>query len=238
VAPQRGRIRIRFGHVASFDYRFVPSGPPKVPRLPILCAGRPPRSWHGHFVGSFRFHGEGGYTEVRTARVKGTRKQPGQVKCRHLPHAGHRHRHLRRLHPKTTKSVLLKASGTTGGREVDLTATAPAMGHGLGIIMARASEEREGMLVDRIVSATAKPGVTFDFDPDLSSASLSPPAPFAGSASFTRIDDYTTRWEGPLSVSFPGMPDVPLSGRTFSWSLGHASESSGGSVNFVYQTIR
>ncbi len=52
----------------------------------------------------------------------------------------------------------------------------------------------------------------FDCDPALRRAVLVPPAPFSGSASFTRGAAPNHRWSGDLNVDLPGRSDVPLTG--------------------------
>jgi hypothetical protein len=80
-------------------------------------------------------------------------------------------------------------------------------------------EEKHGNLdITRRVDADA-PVAAFAVDPSLSSATIAPPAPFSGSATFQQIDDHTSRWEGSLSVPLPGLPVTPLTGRSFSWGL-------------------
>ena len=68
-------------------------------------------------------------------------------------------------------------------------------------------------------------------DPNLNSAALAPPFPFSGSANFQRLDDYTSRWEGPLTASFPGRPDTPLTGRGFAWRLSSERQRGGVTVD-------
>lgn len=99
------------------------------------------------------------------------------------------------------------------------------------IFFADSSEAVAGVLVGRIAFVEG-PATAFAFDPGLNSAALAPPFPFAGSATFQRIDDFSSRWEGPLTVSFPGDPDVPLTGRDFAWSLTSRREASGSSGVF------
>ena len=62
----------------------------------------------------------------------------------------------------------------------------------------------------------------FDFDPELRSAVLSPPAPFSGSALFRRGAEPANRWTGSLAVDFPGNSDVSLVGARFDVHLRHA----------------
>ncbi len=42
---------------------------------------------------------------------------------------------------------------------------------------------------------------------------IQPPAPFTGSATFSRTPESTFTWTGDLAVAFPGTNPLPLSGR-------------------------
>jgi hypothetical protein len=66
---------------------------------------------------------------------------------------------------------------------------------------------------------------TFAFDDPLTAATASPPAPFAGSATFKRPPGARKpSWTGSLSVSFPGAPHTRLAGPGFVASLDYADE--------------
>jgi hypothetical protein len=52
-------------------------------------------------------------------------------------------------------------------------------------------------------------------DDALTSASLTPPAPFHGKGTYSAAPDGTKTWTGPLSVTFPGAPRWPLTGEQF-----------------------
>jgi hypothetical protein len=52
----------------------------------------------------------------------------------------------------------------------------------------------------------------FRFAPDLSSATIAPPAPFAGEGRFWRGSARSGSWSGDLTVDLPGRADLPLTG--------------------------
>jgi hypothetical protein len=61
--------------------------------------------------------------------------------------------------------------------------------------------------------------VSFDVLDGLSSATVSSPEPFAGTASFKRNADGSTDWFGTLSVALPGIESTALTGPTFTANL-------------------
>jgi hypothetical protein len=62
---------------------------------------------------------------------------------------------------------------------------------------------------------------TLRFDPQLRSATLAPPAPFAGHATFHRNASPADRWTGNLTVDLPGDSDYPLTGPGLEVNLVH-----------------
>jgi hypothetical protein len=65
----------------------------------------------------------------------------------------------------------------------------------------------------------------FDFASPLRTATLAPPVPFTGQATFRRNANPANRWTGNLSVDFPGRADVPLAGGRFKAALVHAKRT-------------
>jgi hypothetical protein len=209
----RGGAQARFGRLGRVKVRFRGSGEVQRRRVPP-CQGRPELIRHGVFVGKIRFRGEGGYTEVDAARARGTiTTVPGQS-CA-LPESPGRNGGWPKG-AKAPREVVFAAGSRAKG--VQLEATRVPNSPEESVITASSYQLREGMTIIRSVLLFAPLGA-FSFDAGLNAATLHPPAPFSGSASFTRIDDYASRWEGPLTISLPGQPDVPLTGRDFSWSL-------------------
>lgn len=78
--------------------------------------------------------------------------------------------------------------------------------------MAEIRERRAGISIYRTVEGYTGAGA-FRFADDLSTASLQPPFPFAGSASLVRRrESLFPSWRGNLSVDFIGRPGVRLAG--------------------------
>jgi hypothetical protein len=66
------------------------------------------------------------------------------------------------------------------------------------------------LLIDRGVTVEAKPAA-FDFDVPAGIATVAPPAPFDGEATYDRTRQGAT-WHGDLTVDFPGRAGVSLTG--------------------------
>jgi hypothetical protein len=77
------------------------------------------------------------------------------------------------------------------------------------IYSASLQEQQEGIRIYRTIQGTAGSGA-FSFDRDLGRATLSPPAPFSGSATLRRDpDSLLADWQGNLKLAFPGHT-IPL----------------------------
>jgi hypothetical protein len=93
--------------------------------------------------------------------------------------------------------------------------------HARVVYSASVREQREGVYVYRTIQGTAGPG-GFRFDRDLKSATLSPSAPFSGSATVHReAGSLLPIWHGNLKLAFPGRT-IPLADPDVHVSLEHA----------------
>lgn len=206
-----------FGHLGKLSVRFRPSGKVSRVRVPKKCLKeRPPIAMArlGTFVGSFRFRGKRGYTEVSAHRMRGGIGDPlaiegGKPECEWHATAAEK--------KEEEESIQLTASSKASG--VSFSA-APLFGSwggkrsarfkGDDLFIASQSERAKGVqLILRVVAAAGPPD-DFVFDTALTSATVTPPSPFTGSASFQRNADGSTSWTGSLSVPVPGLGTVGL----------------------------
>lgn len=75
---------------------------------------------------------------------------------------------------------------------------------GKALFEAQLKERRDGVAIYRFADGWL-PSSTFRYDPDLRTATLSPPAPFSGSAILTRTrNSVPPLWSGDLALEFPG----------------------------------
>ncbi|HEV7399632.1 MAG TPA: hypothetical protein VGN84_05115 [Solirubrobacterales bacterium] len=209
-------IHAGFGSLGRVDMRFQPSGAVTHGKRHRHCIGadrytiRP-----GVFVGSLRFRGEGGYTSAKVRRVKGKVVTPRTLRCfgslfEELEGGGGGQRAKTR--PKVTRLYSFLRSGLTA-----IFFAASERGGKAGFLAE--TEQTVGSLgVFRGVSVRASPA-TFAFDNTLSSAGVTPPAPFSGSGSLQRGSTGAKALTGSLAVSFPGEPNVPLTDPRFKTQL-------------------
>lgn len=214
-------ITAQFADLGRIAVRFRPSG--RVRRSADGCRRRIVARF-GAFVGELSFNGEGGYTSAHIHRAKGVLlTPPAHAVCRRAKPWRHR------------ASASAAGRGAAGPRAEEKTTSfladwkqplartvfgAVTLGFGLRItLFVGVSQASEGSIaVVREALAIARPS-SFLVDDTLSSASVSPPPPFSGSGSFQHNADGTTSWTGSLAASFPGAPDVPLTGSQFTTEL-------------------
>ncbi len=210
-------IAARLPGVGMVSVKFRPAGNSKQLPPPNNCRGRGRVVRHGVFVGRLRLHGERGYTEVSAQRAKGKVVHSFRQVCNnntsHIHTAGDAH------------WALLSATSRRGHGVLSVHAfkLSSLRTPGLDAVSVGAStfSKRGPMLITRAVSAEADVDDLQLAEPpgSLQSASLSPPSPFTGTATFQRISKTSSTWEGPLSVELPGVGQVNLAGPEFSSSL-------------------
>jgi hypothetical protein len=199
------------GPLGKVDLAVSASGRKK--RLPPGCgeerkpiAYEPPR-----FSGTFEFHGEEGYTEATSQAPREYTRFFAELVCPSLGSersggrlAGARlELHLRR-----------------GSFGFDLQASENRPG-GRSRFHVEVHEKRGRIAISRSTTAWLG-GQAFRFDPALDKATVDPPAPFSGRATFRRDRVDSGRWAGDLSVDLPGRSDVPLAGPGIAATLTHA----------------
>ena len=208
------RVRASLGGLGGIDLRFRPSG--KVRRTPPAknCKGGVGVTRYGVFIGRFSFLGEDGYTSAAARRIKGTMTAIGHGAC-NPPSEGGERGHRPPTHPGP---LLTTFTATEPEGDVSFTAMHDQRDPTATLLFASDSESAGRVVVNRTAFLDADGGA-FVFDPTLNSATIVPPDPFAGGATFQRTGDFGSSWQGDLTISFPGKPNVPLTGRGFSWSL-------------------
>ncbi len=210
------RVRARFGGLGLVDVSFEQEGETVDRPPPPSCEGAPKTIRSGSFVGTIRFDGERGFSTVDASRSSGTLKTVPEWTC---PRPGRRRRGEAVASIDTSPAVL-EARGDQPAGRVGLRAVAAHEEDGRDSLLFSAgrSEARPRLRIERYAYAFSSRGGAFEFDQGLSWATLAPPPPFDGSATFTRDAD-GSHWIGSLTVDLPGAGPVHLAGEDFSTRL-------------------
>lgn len=223
LAPKGSGIKARLPGVGWISVRFRPQGPPqreKPLRFPG-CKSKEIVEQPGWFVGAIRIRGERGYTRVRRKRAPGTIKTVGKEVCKRSTLA---------VGPESDSGgIELRAVSDSAGFDAsaipELTSTA--------VFSAGTSERRRGMEIYRstFVHGKKKDLLLGDTRPFPLSATVTPPAPFQGSAEYRRTPEGERTWTGSLTVLLPGLGPVALTGPDFSARLCQHSGCTGSSID-------
>jgi hypothetical protein len=214
----RGVRQGKFGAVARFpgfgrvSFQFKANGRRHRYSQPPWCEGADGLVLEGRILGRVRFAGEERYTSVDVGRAKAEVETWPRLRCRYLEPDGRRQRrkwtatfgafaetlpsieftadrYARRLRP-ASKQVAFNVF--TGARE-----------HGIWIFRSA-----------RVVADNSTFAVP---DPKRAPENviLRPPPPFSGTGTFQRTPESVFTWEGDLSIQFPGIDPLPLTGERF-----------------------
>jgi hypothetical protein len=221
-----------FGRVAM---RFHPSG--RVTHLGPRGGGCGlPRaaSRAGVFRGEVDFEGEGGYTSAHVHSARGDVVVPLPSRC---TRAARSPRRAAAWMPPPAAGML-RAAGlpsrtippAPSGPKTTFIEALRKSPLGLTVFDAigdgnrparyiAAVEQSEGQVAVYRLALGLAPSQTFASDSALSSASVSPPAPFGGEGAYRQAGGGDRSWTGSLAVSFPGAENLPLTGPQFTVQL-------------------
>lgn len=226
-----GVMRARFGSIGRVDLRFQPSGKTKRGRPQRGCRG--PRSVIelGRVRGTASLRGEGGYFRVeRTGGSAELERSPRLVCARGRAQNIRPDVSLRDLVAPDFELeegvflgapvAALNAVAKVEGRFIALRATHYESLAPEPVVQVGTLESGGGMAIGRgawIIAPkrTLRTSLPGERPP---SATLTPPAPFRGTASFSALSPTANAWTGSLSVRLPGL-EVPLTGPRFSTDL-------------------
>lgn len=220
-----GHLRFRIPGAGKIDLRFIPG---RIQHQPLEkgCKGKPVQIQHGTFRGTIQLQGRQGFTSAHRSSVAGTITEDFKQVCK-----GSGARAARSATPDKFSETLLVVDGdkALGGAgkgffftnfladrsETNGQPEAPSFTAGASIVHLNSSFFSEVDLTGKQASFTT---------PDLkglSEASVEPPAPFTGSATFELHPKESSNWTGDLAVDLPGIGKTPLTGRNFLSDLCH-----------------
>ncbi|HYG96359.1 MAG TPA: hypothetical protein VD741_04550 [Solirubrobacterales bacterium] len=210
------------GPLGRIDVRFQPSGETRTVHVERGDHQHPgcrfPRRLVralGTFTGTISFHGENGFTAVEATQVRGSVGPSSRPRCQGEPAEPWR---APAAEPRRVEhiwivrdAVLAATSRSSDGTSGFTILFAYADGDDVRYAVDRIETPRPGLTVHRTVDVTA-PRSTFSYSGDLTAATLRPPAPFSGEATYSARRG---RLSGDLVVEFPGVSPQPLTGPGF-----------------------
>lgn len=191
-------IQANLGDLGEISLAFHPSGQLRTARP--SCGGKSVSFDPGVYEGTIDFHGEEGYTEVEATSVPGDPEFWLNILCPAFEGGGSSGGSL--------PGAELHVRNPQLGPEFSVTKNRPSAPAHFEVVV---SEHVNGISIKRYVLMPLPPR-TFRYDRRLRTATLHPPAPFAGTGRFVRSRKAGKRWSGDLTVDMPGRADVPLTG--------------------------
>jgi len=214
-------IAARFGSRGEVDVEFRRSRREKIESPPKQCKGKPRVTRWGRFVGRVRFVGERGYTSFDSRSVPGLTNVSPNWRCKRFPDDPDEQPNV----PGETSedSVALELVNGRTGLEAGAFAFRPPGERGLTFFVAGINEPGKRMQIARYALAIAREPA-FSFDSALTSATIAPPRPFSGSATYQGIPGAPPAWSGDLAVTLPGTAGLSLVGPDYRPRLFRLSE--------------
>lgn len=221
-------IQADLGGIAKVNVIRRPSGREKT--VHPKCLGGAQNYEPGTYEGVIEFNGEEGYTQAKENRV--AQLPAWLVFSSHGPCG----RGYGEVSGPGEPGARLRGISFVGGRRLSFQVNKNGP-RTRTVFTASLKERLGGVRIDRTLGGEAPPSA-FRFGQHLRTATLSPPAPFSGSASLGRSkNSFSPIWTGDLTLDFPGRASVSLAGGDVHVSLVHArfTQSNGPDAEIGFQ---
>lgn len=208
-------LKARFGRLGTIDVAFTPTRTLGSTEPSQGCSGSP-RTWReGVFTGMIDFTGERNYVRLEGPQAAGSMSVISQWQCPEpeepAPFAGVADPLARRfqrveatLYAATRHCSCIFAAGVKRTRN-----WARSVFYGLR------QESREGMKITRLTFVQSSPShFVLGREGEQRTATLRPPKPFSGQATFETRRHAPGRWRGSIRIPFLGIKPSRLSGST------------------------
>jgi hypothetical protein len=214
-------LKARFGKLGTIEVAFTPTET-RTSKPPKECKGEPSTFSEGLFVGTIRFRGERDYVRIEVTQAEGTMEISREAEWRcssddkpvSPPSAQPSSAPILSERPKAKReqaSLIVAQRGCvcffgaiTGRSEIE-----GEVDEFVAFVGVR-YEKREKMEISRGLSVMARPG-RFVFDLDDGTASVDPPRPFTGNATYERRPGRDL-WRSTIRVPLLGAPPLQIRG--------------------------
>lgn len=208
------RIKAKLGRLGHVSMRFHSHGDPR--RIPFPqgeCRGGTETVDSGTWVGRIDFNGEQAYTGVHATRARGTVTNSEKLTCSNHEDKGNKSLGFQWMilsASSKARAIFSTAFQITSETHPDLDSSS------FGALLLEV--HRRGLSIARSINVAAESDA-FALNEEgghIASATLAPPAPFQGTATFQRTRGSKGFWTGTLVGDFPGRGEVTLAGPEFS----------------------
>jgi hypothetical protein len=220
-------LKAKFGKLGLIDVAFQPTKTLRTEEPPNGCEGEPSTHRKGLFVGTIEFTGEREFVRIESTQAEGRMSvyRESEWKCPHKTRSTHgegpppptsvdvRARSIARKEPATLSALSRRClCYFLALAEHDRKGRGPTYFYGAKL------EHREGMEISRVTYAGIGTRVgtsSFVFDHEAGTATVRPPRPFSGHATFERRRNGRDRWQSTIRVPVLGAAPLSISGQDF-----------------------
>jgi len=197
--PGVGRIAVSFHPRSTYRERVFPG-----------CTGEATTIQKGVFTGTIELQGENGFTAVHATHAKGEVVEAGREVCKRSGDHGEA------FDGNTLFAVARRGSSTVAVSATEFPTRSIIEPSDL-FFRAFLWRRRAGMYIQNLAFAHTKKPSAFAVDEGIwpASATIAPPSPFVGTASFGREADGSLSFTGNLTAELPGIGRVTLAGPRF-----------------------
>lgn len=203
------RIKARFASLGLISVRFQPSGHAHRLAVARTCKGEDGLVQPGRFIGRVEFEGEQAYTTVHASKAKGKEIVARKQVCQKEGEAG-----------PPFRLTALTAASRDGIAFVALRVT---QGSGFSAFGGTLFESVGRLAIIRSIEASADVSAftTSESGGEVTLATITPPSPFTGSATYEKQNGSPATWTGTLAGTFLGRGEVSLAGPGFIAEISH-----------------
>jgi hypothetical protein len=210
-------LKAQFGDLGLIDVTFRPTETLSTSEPPKRCEGEPWTRSEGFFVGTIEFTGEREYVRIEASRAKGLMTVYPEWQC-DLRKGPIRNRSAPQGLARDSRAEEEPATLSAFSRRCRCGFTAVGAryrnGRGRSIFLGVKVESREGMEIGRLTIAYAGAS-TFAFDHAAGTATVHPPPPFSGHATFKRRPRGRDLWRSTIRAPLLGVDPVSPRGPSF-----------------------
>lgn len=209
-------IEAKLGKFGRVSVQLQPGARSEAEQRQVGCKGKPGVRREGRFAGTIRFRGERGFTSVAVESARGMVFRSFRLVCKRRGGKEPQYKE-----PPTTSLSAVSSRYPRAPwfsvfkQEPARKASFPALEEAQ--YTAHTTELQPGLGVVRSASVNSEPE-TFAVSPlgtSPATASVAPPAPFSGTASYEKTPDGKGIWSGDLAVELPGRGTLSLTDSSY-----------------------
>ena len=207
-------LKVRFGRLGLIDVAFTPTRTLSSTAPSEGCTGAPRTLREGTFAGTIDFTGERNFVRIKAPQVEGSMSVISQWECPEEPTpftptaqplalSSSSEEKKAALHAFGRRCTCYFSAGVHFGKK-----KARSLFYGVKV------ERREGMEIVRAIGARAGASA-FVFDHAAGTATLRPPSPFRGQATFKRGAGDRPLWRSTIRMPLLGVAPIDVQGPSF-----------------------